>query len=895
MSLTAGSTLGPFEIQSALGAGGFGEVYKARDTRLDRTVAIKILPSADPELKARFEREAKAIAALTHPHICTLYDVGHQDGTDYLVMEYLEGETLDKKVARGPIKIDEALKIAIEIAEALDAAHRNGIVHRDLKPANVMLTKSGVKLLDFGLAKLRQASTPVSGFSIAGTVATPITAQGIILGTLQYMAPEQVEGQESDARSDLFAFGAVLYEMITGRKAFEGKSQASVIAAILEREPAPITSLQPLAPPLLDHLVTVCLTKDPEKRWHSASDLVQALTWIAAGSGSLLNAASAHPRGRRVHPLWALAILFIGAAAGATIPNLRRSPAAVDPTRLTITIPREAVVSESSFMGVPVVSPDGRRVAFVASGPNGGALWVRALDQLAPQMLPDSGSNEVPFWSPDGRRLGFFGGGKLKTVSLAGGATQVVCDAPQGSNRGGAWNREGLILFGGANGLFVVSASGGTPRALRTPDRSNGETALRFPSFLPDGRHFLYLASPSHTLWLGSLDDNRTVSVLRSDSHVQYVPPGYLLYVHQGTLLAHPFDVRRGTLSGDAVPIIEQVNADPITGTASFSASDTGVITYRTGTANTLTQLTWVDRAGRPLGLVGAPGAYRNPNLSPDGTHVALEITNAQSNLQDIGVMDVASGTLARRTFDRHNHIYPVWSPDGSRLVFGVDREPGSEFAVYVRPSDGTGTEERLLAAPGSAVPFSWSADGHFLVYRTYPTGGGLRLGILPLDRDRTPYIYETSLAESAARLQTQAQISPNNKWIAYISDESSGQQNVFVQSFPNAGSKYQVSQSGGIQPRWRRDGRELFYYALDGQLMVVPITGDTALAFGAAVPLFRPRLPYGPIATPFVQPQYDIARDGQRLLLNVVVGQDDTPSMTVLQNWTAALKKDLR
>jgi serine/threonine-protein kinase len=346
-------------------------------------------------------------------------------------------------------------------------------------------------------------------------------------------------------------------------------------------------------------------------------------------------------------------------------------------------------------------------------------------------------------------------------------------------------------------------------------------------------------------------------------------------------------------VSGDAVPIVEQVTADANTSTAAFSASDTGVITYRAGSFTTQTQLTWVNRTGQPLRLIGPPGVYRNPNLSPDGTRVALEVTNSRSSLQDVWVMDVASGTLAQRTFDPHNHIYPVWSPDGNRLVFGVDREPGSVFAVYERASDGTGSEERLLTAPTGAVPFSWSTDGRFLVYRTSPSvGGGLRLGVLPLSGDRMPHLYESSLAESTARLQTQATISPNGKWIAYISDESSGQQNVFVQSFPNSGSKYQVSHSGGIQPRWRRDSRELFYYAADGQLMAVPITGDTALNFGEAVPLFKPRLPYGPIPTTFVQPQYDVANDGQRFLLNVAVGQEDTPTITIIQNWTAALKK---
>ena len=801
MSLTVGARLGPYEILAPLGAGGMGEVYKARDTRLDRTVAIKVLPAhvaSDPDLRQRFEREARAVAALNHPHICTLHDIGRQDPSagsgqaaiDFLVMEYLEGETLAERLASGSglsalgkaLPVDQALTIAIQIASALDTAHRHGITHRDLKLGNIMLTKGAAarqgspqaKLLDFGLAKTsgvaQDFGPAVAGRSkdlhyadtMAPTMSSPLTAQGTILGTFQYMAPEQLEGQEADPRTDIFAFGAVVYEMLTGKRAFEGKNQVSLMAAILEHEPLPISKVQPLTPPALDRVVKKCLAKDPDDRWQSARDLHDELTWIAE-TGSQVGIAAPTERVVPPRPLWRRVAIPTGAALAAAVVAGTAvwltthvpvpPPPALPAIRLSVAPPQNLTFGTVAGGTIPAVSPDGRRVAFVAARGGVNLLWVRSLDALEAQPLPGTDGAAFPFWSPDSRALGFFAnvGTVLKTIDASGGPVRTLCDVPN-TARGGTWSPDGVIVFGSSQsgGLFTVSANGGSPTPLTTPDAAQGDTAYRFPSFLPDGRHFLYWATPSNTVLLGSLDSKETTRLLPADSQAVYVAPGSLLFVRQGTLVAQPFDARRGTLTGEAVPIAEQVLPD-VSGGAAFAASSSGVLAYRTGTLSAPTQLTWVDRAGRPLGTVGPPGRYRNPELSPDGTRVAVEATDPQRRTQDIWIVELARGLTSRFTFDPGNDTHPVWSPDSTQIMFGSDRG-GGVLHLYQKRADGVGAEEPVLKSNAEMIPNNWAPDGRSVVYRNTAASGPVNLGVLPLAGERTPRLFEPCKVHSGRR-----------------------------------------------------------------------------------------------------------------------------------------------
>jgi Tol biopolymer transport system component/predicted Ser/Thr protein kinase len=895
MPLTTGSRLGPYDILSPLGAGGFGEVYKARDTRLDRTVAIKILPSADPELKARFEREAKAIAALTHPHICTLYDVGHQDGTDYLVMEYLEGETLDKKIARGPIKIDEALKIAIEIADALDKAHRAGIVHRDLKPANVMLTKSGTKLLDFGLAKLRQS--PVSGLSVAATAA-PITSEGSILGTLQYMSPEQLEGREADAHSDIFALGTVLYEMITGKRAFEGRSQASLIAAILEREPTLVSVIQPLAPSALDHIVTRCLAKDPNERWQTARDLGLELEWANASVRSLKSVALAAEPDRRMK-IVVIALAIVAAAAlipaGLYFKSLRS-------TATALVTQFEIPATGSPFL--MAISPDGRRLAYVApsdapSDKGTTMLWVRPLNSLDARMLPGTSGPQSPDWSPDGRFIvfGVPGEQKLKKIEVAGGPPQTLASLRGGYTRG-TWNREGTILFGASNGgIRRVSASGGDAPQITALDASLAEFSHNTPWFLPDGRHFLYTAwsnqPENRAIYVGSLDSKDRKRLMTAEGKAIYVSPGLILYLQSQTLMARPFDADRLEFTGEAQPVAEGIAYNPQLGQSAFYASNEGTLIYRKGIGGgeqASRQWVWIDRAGKRTGPVGAPHNATFVKLAPDDKHAAFEA------LGDIWIEDFDRDLRTRLTTDPALDLSPVWAPDGAKLVFASNRgNPDSAMTLYEKPADGA-VPERVLrnAEPGTIVfPSDWSRDGRFIVATKFTVAQGLSqtdVWVLPLSGDQKPFPY---LATPS--FKGQPALSPNGRWLAYVSNES-GSVQVVVQPFPNAGGgKWQISTKGGQFPRWKGDGTELYYLNPDSQIVAVSLTAGDHFDVGKSTPLFSTPLAYPSAGTRGIP--YDVTADGQRFLLSVPLGPASaataTPTpITVVLNWTAALKK---
>jgi serine/threonine protein kinase len=906
MALSPGTRLGPYEVIGALGAGGMGEVYRATDTRLKRQVAIKILPEAvsaqsvrttsGGDRLARFQREAEVLASLNHPNIAAIYGLEDLADGKALVMELVEGPTLADRIAERQMPVDEALSIARQIAAALEAAHEQGIVHRDLKPANIKVRDDGtVKVLDFGLAKLTDAR-PAGRDDLdqSPTVTSAAaTAMGVILGTAAYMSPEQARGRPVDKRTDVWAFGAVLYEMLTRTRAFPGEDLAETIASVVKSTPD-WTALPADVPSQVVTLIQRCLEKDRRMRIgdiavaqfllseHATTLAPSPITTPQAAAQPIAIAASR--RWRRAVP-WALAAAgFVTAAVALTLRNQPRTEvASAPPVRFIATLPSDVTLLSSQNTTMPVVSPDGQRVAFVAARNGTNQIWVRSLGALEAQPVAGTEGGSQPFWSISSQTIAFASAGKIKTVEIPGGAVQTVCDAPS-IFRGGTWNRDGVILFGSlTGGIFKVMASGGQPSAATTPDASRGESAHRFPSFLPDGRHFLYLAFPSNAIWIGSIDGKEARQLVTADSQAQYASPGYLLFVQHATLLAQPFDANRLALSRDALSIAQDPLVD-VNGAAAFSASNAGTLVVRTGIGSPATQLTWADRGGKTAGRIGEPGPYRNPVLSPDGAHIAVETLELRTRTQGIWVIDSKTGEASKLTFDPHNNIWAVWSPDGSRVAFASDRQPG-EAGLYIKPSNGSAAEQLLLklGAETLAAPLSWSPDNQFLVFRRFAPFSNMAL--LPLGGNPTPRMFE-----QVSFNQAQGQVSPNGKWLAYHSTES-GSNEVYVQSFPSAGAKWQVSKSGGVFPKWSRDGKELFYYAADGQLMVVRIAGEAALEIGPPSALFKAPLLNGPTPSVGFRAQYDVARDG-RFLLNVPVGDTPSPPITVVLNWQEELKQ---
>ncbi|MGH9317043.1 MAG: protein kinase domain-containing protein, partial [Thermoanaerobaculia bacterium] len=711
MAHAAGTRLGPYEILSPLGAGGMGEVYRARDARLERTVAIKVLPSglaASPEVRQRFEREAKTISQLSHPHICAIYDVGREGEAEYIVMELLEGETLSDRLAKGALPLEQTIRYGVEISDALDKAHRQGIVHRDLKPGNVMITKSGVKLLDFGLAKAFERPLDAEGrgqatvghhpLARSGLTAIPtvagsphLTQEGTILGTFQYMAPEQLEGKEADSRTDIFAFGATLYEMATGKKAFSGASQASLISAIMKEEPAPLSQVEPTTPPAFDRLVKTCLAKDPEDRWRTAHDVMLELKWIAAGGSQATPAVPVAARRKSREGLgWIVAGVLLLFAIGQAFVSSRRAPPESRAIRFSVLPPAKAVVDSIS------VAPDGSHLAFVASSPDGRILlWVRPLEAQTARPIVGTDGAMFAFWSPDSRFLGFFAEGKLKKVEAAGGPVETLCDAAY--PRGGTWNRDGVVLFTPNSGgpVFRVSAAGGLATPLTALDPSRKETSHRWPYFLPDGRHFLYYArsgQPENAgIYVGSLDSKETRRLVSTPSNAAYAPSGYLLFARDGTLMAQAFDVEKLRFTGEPFPAAEDVGFDGGTFRADFAVSENGVLTYRTS-ASFLARLTWFDRGGKQLGSVGPPGSYFNLSLSLDDRKLAVSRLASWTGTRDIWVYDLSRGTSSRFTFDPSTELSPFWSPDASRIVFSSDR--AGPLDLYQRVATGGSDDE---------------------------------------------------------------------------------------------------------------------------------------------------------------------------------------------------------
>jgi Tol biopolymer transport system component len=872
-----------------------GEVYRARDTRLDRVVALKVLPAhvaQDPERRQRFEREARAISSLNHPNICSLYDIGRQDGVDYLVMEYLEGKTLAARLDCGALPAEQVLRVGIEIADALEKAHRQGVIHRDLKPGNIMLTKMGAKLLDFGLAK---ATAPAAGAGISAVpteskpavAGKPLTGEGKIVGTFQYMAPEQLEGEEADARSDIFAFGAVLYEMATGRKAFEGKSQASLVAAILHKEPAPISELQPMTPPALGRVVKTCLAKDADERWQTAHDLKLQLQWVLeAGSQAGVAAPVVARRKIRERLAWGLAAVALLAAVGVGVVARQYARRAREMSRVV----RSSVLppENATFLGVfpgMAVSPDGRRLAFVARGADGKALiWVRGLDSLSAQPLAGTDGASQLFWSPDSRFIAYNADGKLKKIEAAGGPALTLSDAVQ--LRGATWNSEGVIVFAPTfNGpLYRVSAAGGAATQLTKLDEARRENAHRWPWFLPDGKHFLYLARggslETNGIYVGSLDGEEPKLVLREDSGAAYASPGYLLFVRQETLMAQRFDAGSLETVGEASPLAEHVRFNGATRRGVFSVSDNGVLVYVGGTTAGGAELLWMDRAGKQLGVLGGPGFYGLPRLSPDGKRAVVYAFDAESGNADLWLYDVARGILTRFTFDPMTENFPVWSPAGSGIVFASNRKGQAD--IYQKAATGAAAEEVLLATEAEEFPASWSPDGRYLAYLRVPVGGKTRrdIWILPLFGDRKPFSFiETDFDEYGP------EFSPDGRWLAYNSDES-GRQEVYVVPFPGPGGKWQVSTAGGSRPQWRRDARELFYLGPDDKLMAVEIRLlDSTVEIGVPKPLLQTTPP------PVPGRHWDATADGRRFL-TVGLGEGGSPPLTLVVNWPAELDR---
>jgi eukaryotic-like serine/threonine-protein kinase len=882
MTLTAGSRLGPYEILAPLGAGGMGEVWKARDTRLERTVAIKVLPqhlSASPESRQRLEREAKTISQLSHPHICALYDVGNQDGVEYLVMEYLEGETLADRMAKSALPLEQTLRYGTEIADALEKAHRRGIVHRDLKPGNVMITKSGVKLLDFGLARVTSPNESAGNLSAWQTQEKPLTAEGAILGTFQYMAPEQLEGRGADARSDIFALGAVLYEMATGRKAFSGTSQASLISSIMTSEPAPISSVQRMTPLALDRVVKTCLAKDPEDRWQSAGDVAKELKWVAEGSAIPITGQAAPRRRTSERLAWILAAAAVVFGVISAL-QARRPRALEELTRFAIMPP-----PDQSFLPLVQLSPDGRRIAFLLLDSGGRmSVAVRSFDSLEMRRIGGTENMRGMFWSPDSREVAFFSEGKLKRVSADGGPVQTICES--GGAFSGAWSRQGTILFTKDFGspIFAVSPAGGTPSPVTTLDPARGDAAHFHPNFLPDGRHFTFVARnldpEKTTIMIGSLDSKDVRPLFHADSAAVFAEPGYLLFARDNALFAWRLDPRPLKLVGEPFPAFEQVRYATEDNVLSVSAAGNR-LAYLSWEMRR--RLVWVDRKGRELGALGEVGGYEDLRISPDGGKVAVaERDPSHGQNLDIWVFDIARKTTSRITAERTDEFDPAWTPDGESLIYDSDRF--GFYDLYERPATG-GAEKILLRSKQDKLLPTISPDGRSLLIAA-SEGGSFARFLLPRSGQGDP----VPLSGGSRFSEEHPEISPDGRWSAFDSSES-GQREVYVQPLPN-GPKRQVSIGGGQMPVWNRNSSELFYAARDEMLMSAALRmASGRLEIAEPQPLFPLQFGTGG-EIQFMRHPYDVSPDGERFLVIRRAPDAEPDAAVVVTNWTAALKR---
>ena len=851
-----------------------GEVYRARDSKLQRDIALKILPDVfalDPDRLARFKREAQVLASLNHPNIAAIYGFEEADGVLALALELVEGPTLADRIAQGAIGFHEARPIARQIADALEAAHEQGIVHRDLKPANVKVRPDGtVKVLDFGLAKALDPATSSPDLTRSPTLTTPAaTRLGVILGTAAYMAPEQARGKVVDKRADIWAFGVVLYEMLTGTRAFDGEDVTDTMGAVIHKEPA-WDKLPPETPPRVVELVQRCLKKDPRERLRDIGD---ARIELEGADRPLASSAPGAARSVwRERLAWLVAALVAIAAVPFVVSHLREAPPTAATVRFTVAPPDSVVFSGGNgFAPGQAVSPDGRLIVFMGQRVPGGSqlLWIRDLDVLVARPLLGTEGGFFPFWSPDSRSVGFFAAGKLRKIDVAGGPPQTLCDATSGE--GGTWNRDGTILFAAstASGLVRVSSAGGQPTPVTKLDASRKEVSHRWPQFLPDGRRFVFVAEPNNAVSVGSLDAPETKRLFNADSKPLYAPPGYLLFVQQGTLMARAFDAARAEPTGEAVPVAEQVRYGG-NGRAAFSVSENGVLSYRGGEAVTGTPV-WVDRTGRELSaLVNNPlDSAEFPRLSPDGKRLALVVAG------DVWVYDIQGRPPIKITFDGQ-HFAPLWTPDGRRLVYETTSVP-----LRSLPADGSGGSPETLTPEGHFHPHGWSADGReLLVVRLdgAPTAPDI-FRLIPGAKSEPQVVVQTPAAEGLAG----ASLSPDGRWLAYVSD-ATGQGEIWVRPYPGAGAPVRVSPNGGTEPVWARSGKELYY--LEGaKLMSVAIEARADLNFKPAAFLFESSYVRG--GQP---PSYDVAADGRFIMIKSANSRAGTSPMTVVLNWADKL-----
>ncbi len=895
MSLQKGHKLGPYEIQAAVGSGGMGEVYKAEDTRLGRTVAIKVLPrqmALDSDARARFEREAKTISSLNHPNICTLHDIGHENGVDFLVMECLEGETLADRLTKGKLDTADALSIGGQIASALDAAHRKGIIHRDLKPGNIYLTKDGAKLLDFGLAKLHAET--VTGMSDQ-TETTPVTGAGAIVGTLQYMSPEQLEGREADARSDIFAFGAVLYEMITGERAFFGTSKASLIGSIMKEQPRSITELQPTSPPAMDRLIKKCLQKDPDKRWQSAADLKDELDWIAsAGSQAGIPAPVSSKRRVRRRLAWVVAGVCAVAAIVLGIQRITMNSPESQTVRFSVPIP--AGVDHVDW---PLLSPDGQYLAFLGFDSGGiSQIWIRPLSSQQAHPLPGTENSWRPFWSPDSRYLAFFDGAlsQLKKVSIVGGQPQVICKA-RGAD--GTWSKDDIILFDEfeTDRIGQVSASGGQPRAIAAvPDTTIGEFYFGWPCFLPDGRHFIFCACEDSLtrqellmrLKIGSIDSDETRALAVVEGRAFYSDPGYIIYMKNGFLVAHRFNVKTLELEGEAVPLTDSVSiaTNSSKGMNAGTSSNGSIAWLREPRGPIQSQLVWIDRDGRPVDTVGLPHVYTGVELSPDDLRVASSIQEDRDSVPHVWITDLQRGTSYRLTSEREEEGWPIWSPDGRAIAYFA--RPGSLWTlkrcsiVDPTPSLITGTDTSVL------IPLIWHESNELLFSEIFTRRALMKDSVRPrLCSVDLNDLTRNAVLDTLPSFLLSSEVSPDHR---YVLAEGLG--------LPDSGNcVYDVSAPArrwrlsavGTMARWSPRGDEIFFFENE-DFMSVKV--DLVNGFGSGTPqkLFtRSR-----IANSTAYWQYDVAADGKRFLFMDPVEPENktTGVIEITLNWDAGLKR---
>ncbi len=891
--IVRGTRLGPYEIDTPLGAGGMGEVYKARDPRLERSVAIKILPphlSSDPQFKLRFEREARAISALNHPHICVLHDVGeakldteastlsedgrnHETGAvslSYLVMELCEGQTLADRLTRGPLPLEQVLRYGVEIADALDRAHRSGITHRDLKPGNIMLTKSGTKLLDFGLAKTRTALTVEPD---RATEFKPITQEGVLVGTFQYMAPEQIEGREADPRSDIFAFGALLYEMLTGKRAFDGKSRASVIAAILEREPQPVSELDPLTPPALERVIRTCLAKEPDERWQSAHDLRKELEWVRDGLSSPQPSVERKRSGRE-RAAWIAAALLPVLAAGATWLWLRAT--APEPRRLVAAIappPGTQFVVTGDAGGPVTLSPDGLYAAFVATSDDGPLLYVQSLESGITRSLTGTEKAMFPFWSPDSRALGFFASGKLLVADIDGSLPRALADTADA--RGGAWMADGTILYAPytQSEIMRIPAGGGAPVAATRLEPPY--TTHRWPSPLPDGKHFIYLAAshsmpdtPDTAIFIAALDGGEARKLVASPGN-GLAWGNWLLYLKANKLVAQRLE--DGSLRGEEVPVWDDVLYDGGTWRTIFSVSTTGLLSaHQQSNSNGNTVVSWLDREGNRIGEIGPPAFYRDVALSPDGKLVAMTIGDPGSVIY---LHDLARGARTRFSFVPVAASNPLWTPDGRYIIFSTTE--AAKWRIFIKPADGSTAERMLLESPRLLRPTSVTPDGRSLILErgSGPDGDVVQLSFAG---------GKPEVLVGGEEQQYEGKVSPDGRWLAYIASDHSGR-NVYVTPYPAGGGKWQISNEPAYLTWWNPNGKEILYVSAYGVRSVDLEFDGSTVRPGTMTPLFAVDLNTNDRGL-------SMTSDGTRFLA-VPIRQSTSGSATLMTNFDIALR----